>query len=177
MRPVRPRGFPPLEHNTPLPELNAPEGAEEALVVYLRKSKRNIIGLIVHSSATKARRKVSRADLHQWHVVERGWSDVGYHAFIHRDGTFEALRDIDRDGAHAGGHNRNTIGIMLVGGLGDDTRPENNFTRAQFRTLRKVLTEQLEYYPDAYIKGHGDLKATACPSFDAQEWWESGVLV
>ncbi|CAM3780662.1 hypothetical protein LIHA111178_08195 [Litorimonas haliclonae] len=144
---------------------------------YLRKSKRPIHTIIVHSSATKANRKVSKADLHQWHVVEQGWTDVGYHGFIHRDGSFESLRPVDRNGAHASGHNTNTLGIMMVGGLSESHGPEANFTKAQFSTLRKVLEEQLVHYPSAKIIGHRDTKATACPSFDVKYWWETGEVL
>jgi len=139
---------------------------------YLRKSTRKIHTAIVHSTATKRGRNVSKADLHKWHVKERGWSDIGYHGMIHRDGSFEACRSIDKDGAHAVRHNRNTIGIVMVGGLGDNMKAENNFTKAQFATLRKVVLSLEQQYRGIKIIGHRDTgKSTACPSFNVIKWW------
>ena len=145
-------------------------------MTYLRKSKRKIHSAIVHSTATKASMKVTVADIDRWHK-ERGFNQIGYHLVIYRDGSAHVGRDIDTQGAHAGGHNRGTIGIVMVGGLSDSHAPEANFTRAQFRTLSKVLYEQEAYYPDLKIIGHRDTKPTACPSFDVQHWRENGEVI
>lgn len=144
--------------------------------MYLRKSKRKINAVIVHSTATKASMRVTVADIDRWHR-ERGFSGVGYHLVIYRDGSAHIGRDIDKQGAHAYRHNRGSIGVVMVGGLSDTHGAEANFTRAQFRTLTKVLDEQEGYYPNVEIKGHRDTKATACPSFDVGHWRKTGEVV
>lgn len=187
-RPRTERDVKPVQRNVPQATdvSETPQIITETLVIknkppkvkdmFLRKSKRNIHTLFVHSTATKRARKVTRKDLYQWHVKERGWSDIGYHGMIHRDGTFQSLRSIDKDGAHAYRHNRNTIGVVMVGGLSDSHSPEANFTRAQFRTLKKVIAEQQGYYEGLKIKGHRDVGNTACPSFDVQGWMKTGEV-
>jgi len=140
------------------------------------QSRRVIKGLFVHSTATKASRKVTPADIHQWHVVENGWSAPGYHFLIQRDGTLLPLRDINRNGAHTYRHNRSTIGIVMAGGISGTHSPKANFTRAQLRTLRKFTDAFSEVYPDAFIKGHRDVANTACPSFQVNHWLETGEV-
>lgn len=143
-----------------------------------QSTKRKVDKLITHCSDTYARMNISVDEIRRWHVQERGWSDIGYHFVIRRDGTVQTGRDIDHDGdifeeigAHTEGYNKNSIGICLVGGKGDDGKPENNFTEKQFRSLETLLRVIKADYPRATIHGHREFNsAKACPSFDVQEW-------
>lgn len=137
------------------------------------KSSRTIKGLFVHSTATKASRKVSADDIWQWHVKENGWASWGYHFLIQRDGTLVTLRPMNKNGAHTSRYNSGTVGIVMAGGISDTHNPKANFTRAQFRTLRKFTDDFKEAYPDAFIKGHRDVANTACPSFQVGHWLET----
>ena len=148
---------------------------QERTMSYLPKSKRHIHTLVIHSTATKADRNVTAAEIDSWHK-QRGWTGIGYHLVIRRDGSAELGRNIHKQGAHIAGHNRGTIGVVMVGGLSDSHAPEANFTKAQFKTLRHVLDEQISHYPDLKIIGHRDLKPTACPSFDVRHWLATGQL-
>ncbi len=47
---------------------------------------RTINKLIVHCSDTPNDRFVSVDDIRKWHVEENGWSDIGYHYVIYRNG-------------------------------------------------------------------------------------------
>ena len=49
-----------------------------------------------------------------WHL-SRGFSDIGYHYVILKDGTIEDGRDYKLQGAHAYGKNRDSIGVCLIG--------------------------------------------------------------
>ena len=40
------------------------------------------------------------AECKSWHL-DRGWSDIGYHYLIDRDGTVTEGRPIEKSGAHA----------------------------------------------------------------------------
>jgi len=160
----------------PKPANPAPEISEPDVMQDLMKTRRKIKGLFVHSTATKASRKVTPADIHQWHVVERKWPAPGYHFLIQRDGALLPLRDINKIGAHTFRHNTGTIGIAMAGGISDTHNPKANFTRAQFRTLRKFTDAFSEVYPDAFIKGHRDVANTACPSFQVRHWLETGEV-
>ena len=142
-------------------------------MTYLPKSTRKIHTAFVHSSATKASMNIGRDEIDRWHR-DRGFDQIGYHLVIRRDGSTEIGRHININGAHVRGHNRGSIGIVMVGGLSDAHGPEANFTRAQFRTLAKVLSELVDTYPGLKIKGHRDVAPTACPSFDVQHWLKTG---
>ena len=77
-------------------------------------------------------------------------------------------------GAHARGFNHRSLGLCLVGGVGEDGKAENNFTDEQFFSLKHRIHLLRVDHPDAVILGHRDLPnvSKACPSFDAMAWWE-----
>ena len=56
------------------------------LPLKLKKSKRYINELIVHCSATPEGKDYSVEDIRNDHK-KQGWSDIGYHYVIYRDGT------------------------------------------------------------------------------------------
>lgn len=135
---------------------------------------REIKKIIVHCSATRPSMDVGAREIRDWHTKNNGWSDIGYHGVIRRDGTFEPGRSFDTPGAHTSGQNKNSVGICLVGGVGGDNKtPENNFTPAQFETLERTVRELLQKFPEATVHGHNEFAAKACPSFNVREWWES----
>jgi len=134
---------------------------------------RKIKGIIIHCSATKPSMDIGVDEITDWHVKGNGWSDIGYHYVIRRDGSLEIGRDIEKDGAHCKGHNKNTIGICLVGGVNDKGTPQDNFTPNQWYTLEHILENLVfkDYVEGScYIKGHNEFSSKACPSFDVQEW-------
>lgn len=97
----------------------------------------------------------------KWHVKGNGWSDIGYHFFIKKDGTLQVGRDIERVPAAQKGHNIGTITIC-VHGLED-------FTEAQFATLRKLCAEiNKAYNGEITFHGHNEVANKACPVFDYQ---------
>lgn len=134
---------------------------------------RRIDGIVVHCAATKPHMDIGRHEIDRWHR-ERGFAGIGYHYVIRRNGADEAGRPLDTVGAHVAGHNANTIGVCLVGGIDDDGEPQNNFTPAQFDSLARLLDELARLYPDAWVKGHRDFAAKACPSFDVAAWIAAG---
>lgn len=138
--------------------------------------------IIVHCSATYPSQDIDAATVRGWHVNKNQWADIGYHFFIKRDGTIEEGRKIYQVGAHVAGHNSDSIGICLAGGIKEGSFnsqnrngiPENNFTPEQFKSLKKVIKETLLKYPDCEIKGHRDFDfKKACPCFDVGPWWAS----
>lgn len=139
----------------------------------LKQTSRAINYMVVHCSATRPKQSnIGRDEIDQMHKA-RGWSEIGYHYVIKRDGTLEIGRDIDKIGAHVGGYNTGSLGICLVGGINDDSlKPENNYTEKQWATLKRLLKTLSEYYPKAKVRGHRDYPkvAKACPCFDAIPW-------
>ncbi|MEM5853638.1 MAG: N-acetylmuramoyl-L-alanine amidase [Candidatus Aenigmatarchaeota archaeon] len=121
-------------------------------------------------------------EIRRWHI-ERGFSDVGYHYIIYNgyltykswkerkrnekaDGLVVLGRDVERIGSHCVGHNKDSIGIALVG-----TR---EFTRKQFISLRNLIEELLEKYDltrwDVYGHSYFNPNKT-CPNFDVKLIW------
>lgn len=130
--------------------------------------------IVVHCSATPPGLDIGRLEIDQWHK-DLGWSGIGYHYVIRRDGTLEKGRNIDAVGAHVKYYNKRSVGICLVGGVdGVGGKAENNFTQEQFRMLKNVINDCLDLYPNAIVQGHRDFPKVAkdCPSFDVKEWWD-----
>lgn len=106
-------------------------------------------------------------EIDEWHKA-RGWKSCGYHYVIRRDGKLEKGRADEEIGAHAAGHNANSIGICMVGG----GKGICNFTRQQWSQLDNVVKALTLQYPQAAVCGHRDLNpGKQCPSFDARAWW------
>ncbi len=134
---------------------------------------REINKLIVHCTATPEGRHTTVEDIRRWHK-DRGWSDIGYHIVIYLDGTVHEGRDIEIQGAHCKGQNKNSIGIAYVGGINAvDYKPKDTRTEEQ----KQALVDMLEYFktlfPNVEIFGHNDFAPKACPSFNAKEEYEN----
>ncbi len=140
---------------------------------------RRIDEIIIHATATRPRwmhgqptaKKV--AEIRRWHVQERGWSDIGYHFLIDRDGTVAKGRPVNIPGAHVRGHNATTIGIALIGGHGATATDafEDHFTQEQNSALRGLIDElQRLYGPGLKISGHNEYANKACPGFQVKRW-------
>ena len=70
--------------------------------------KRKINKIIIHCSATPPSMDVDANTVDEWHK-QRGWSGIGYHFFVKRDGQIELGRPLEKSGAHTKGHNKNSI--------------------------------------------------------------------
>ena len=137
------------------------------LVSLAPKSKRFINEIIIHCSATPAGKDYTVDDIRWWHK-QQGWTDIGYHYVIYRDGTIHEGRSIDIAGAHCTGHNTHSIGVCYIGGVQRNGKtPSDTRTHAQKEALARLLGELKVIYPIARIHGHRDFANKACPSFDA----------
>ena len=119
---------------------------------------RTINLIVVHSSATLPDPKYGVEWIRNIHVNEKGWDDIGYHYVIPPDGIVIPARSVYRAGAHAFGYNRNSIGICLIGGVDENNKAVDNYTKhqkASLITLLKVL--RLQWGRDIAICGHRDL--------------------
>jgi len=97
---------------------------------------------------------------------KRGWSGCGYHAVITRTGHLQMFdegfkaRPVDQKGAHVGGcgpgWNERSFGAVLAGGLDKNGKPQNNFTKRQFKTLARLMSDFLlsHEYADK-VKNYG----------------------
>lgn len=142
---------------------------------------RAIKEIIIHCTATDADwRKGSKtsakvSEVRKWHVQGNGWSDIGYHYLIDRDGTLAKGRPIERTGAHTKGRNSGTIGIALFGGRTSDANDKfaDNFTEDQDEALRALISDLFGKYGTVPVSGHNQYAAKACPGFHAPAWFAS----
>jgi N-acetylmuramoyl-L-alanine amidase len=134
---------------------------------------RTITEIIVHCTATPEGKDFTVDDIRRWHK-EQGWSDIGYHYVIYRDGSIHEGRDVKYSGAHCTGHNANSIGVVYIGGVSKDgTTAKDTRTKSQKRALLQVMRTLRAAYPSARIYGHRDFAKKDCPSFDAREEYKS----
>ena len=139
---------------------------------------RRINEVIIHCTATRPEWRAGDttsakvAEVKNWHVRNNGWSDIGYHFLIDRDGTRATGRPLERTGAHVKGKNTGTIGVALFGGHGSSETDQfsDNFTPEQDAELRKLLSDLGERFPITRISGHNQYAAKACPGFTVSEW-------
>lgn len=122
-------------------------------------------------------RDVAAEEIHQWHLAN-GWSGIGYHYVIRKNGSIERGRPRDAVGAHTYGHNENSLGIVIVGDFESATpRPAQLKSAAQ---LIAVLCHMYKLSPnDDTIFGHRDLNDTLCPGcnlYDKLEPLRKNVL-
>ena len=137
---------------------------------------------VIHCSATPRSMDIGAKEIRLWHVDLNGWSDIGYHYIIRLDGTVEYGRPIERIGAHVKGRNKDSIGIVYVGGVDEDLNPMDTRTECQKEQLVALLKMLKKDHPGIEIMGHRDLSPDLdgdgeieehewlkdCPSFDAK---------
>lgn len=133
---------------------------------------RPIKKIIIHCADTFPDMDIGAPEIRTWHL-DRGWSDIGYHFVIKRNGLIEGGRSVEEPGAHAQGQNTDSIGICLVGGKAHANRRPCNFTRYQWAALESLVKKWKAAYPDAEVIGHNDVSSKPCPTFDVRAWWET----
>lgn len=134
---------------------------------------RDIKKIVIHCSYSRPTQDWGASHIRRIHVEENGWDDIGYHFVIRRDGVVEGGRPLEEEGAHAKGHNEDSIGICLIGGMSKDHQPDANFTSAQYTALATLITAMSAAFSltrnDIY--GHRDLAPDReCPCFDTYEF-------
>lgn len=127
---------------------------------------RSITKIIVHCSATPEGRHHTSADIARWHK-ERMFNTIGYHYVILLDGTIEVGRPEHLPGAHAVGHNADSIGVCYIGGCDAQMQPKDTRTTEQRHALNFLL-HSLKHKYNATIYGHRDFSSKACPGYDAK---------
>lgn len=118
--------------------------------------------IVIHCSDSPDDRHVTAADIHRWHL-DRGWSGIGYHYVIERDGNLQRGRPEYWQGAHASPYNKNSLGVCLIG--------RSQFEPVQFAVLKALISDIRARYPRAAIIAHNELNSKkSCPGFDLAAW-------
>lgn len=117
--------------------------------------------IVIHHTGNPTDDDLSAAEINASHQAQ-GWTCIGYHYVVRKDGTIEIGRPHWTVGAHAYGENSHTIGIHLCGNFEIATP-----TAAQIESAAMLLANLCSDYnlpTDAkHIVGHCDLMSTACP--------------
>ena len=130
--------------------------------------KRSVTVIVVHCTATRMDVDFTQKDLLRCHRA-RGMTCVGYHFYIRKDGYIWSTRPLEQVGAHARGHNQDSIGIAYEGGLDEQGLPADTRTQQQKFSMRALIRtlKKLFHYPS--------LRTSGLES--GQEWqWGSGTV-
>lgn len=119
--------------------------------------------IIIHHSLTKDFGTVSWGVIRNYHMVECGWRDIGYHFGIEIVGNHEEIllgRMPNEIGAHCKGYNR-SIGICCVGNFDNEPPPEKIW-RACRRLVRWLMVDF--EMTNHMVVGHRELAShKSCP--------------
>ena len=129
------------------------------------KPLKGVAMLIIHCTATKCNRPFSTESLIA--TGEARFGQVSYHYYIRRDGSIESLLPENVQGVHARHFNHCSLGIVHEGGYDEHGKADDTRTEAQKASMRSLLEELVEVYPEAHILGHCELPHVAkdCPCF------------
>ena len=133
------------------------------------QNHRRIDLIVVHCSATRCTSHTPLDVIIAWHQA-RGFSTIGYHYYITRDGDVHQGRPLHQVGAHAQGYNEHSIGVCYEGGLDAEGTPTDTRTPEQKESLHRLLKRLRMDYPKAYIVGHRDLPGVKkeCPCYEVR---------
>lgn len=131
---------------------------------------RPIRRIVVHHTASPD--TWDAAAVRRCHVNERGYSDIGYHAVVLRTGEVQPGRPVEKEGAHAKGHNADSLGISLVGDFTQYHVPADQWDAAVAH-VAGWLREYGLTVDDVF--GHRELRgaSTLCPGFDPEAFRSS----
>ncbi len=94
------------------------------------------------------------------HMQHKGFADIGYHFVIDDSGRIYEGRTITVRGAHTGGHNTGTIGVVLMGDFEEATPPP-----LQLSSTQALIGYLAVEYQLTHLAGHRDFQPeeTVCP--------------
>ena len=125
--------------------------------------------IILHCTATPESKHFDVDTIRRWHVKDRGWRDIGYHYVIYLDGSVHEGRPLEQVGAHTSGHNKDSIGIVYVGGCDAKMKAKDTLNEAQEVAMVNLIKALREEHGELSLHGHNEFAAKACPSFDVQK--------
>ena len=111
--------------------------------------------IVLHHAASIS---CTAKDVDRWHKAN-GWSGIGYHFFVRKDGSIYRGRPEWATGAHAEGKNSESIGICAEGNYDI----EKIMPDVQKLAIKELLMYLKNKYKNIGIKAHKDVGATGCP--------------
>ncbi|MBN1874340.1 MAG: N-acetylmuramoyl-L-alanine amidase [Anaerolineae bacterium] len=128
-------------------------------LVYTQPLTEVLNTIIVHHSALPL--SDGPLEIQYKHMKQKGFADIGYNFIIDEVGQIYEGRNINTRGAHTGGHNTGTVGIVLLGNFEETTPPEIQLVA--LKTLGQCLKD--EFNNITHLAGHRDFQpeVTVCP--------------
>lgn len=117
--------------------------------------------IFLHCSASDVESHDDISVMKRWHMVDNGWSRVGYHFFINKNGDIQEGCPIEQDPIAQKGHNKGSIAICLHG------LKISKFTKQQLDSVKKLCKAITDSYDKKIrIRGHKEVSTKSCPVFD-----------
>lgn len=129
---------------------------------------RKLRTIVIHHTAGMRTDTVD--DIRREHL-RRGYSDIGYHYLITPEGEVFNGRPLKRVGAHAKGHNADSIGVAMIGNY-DEERP----TERALEALEGLIDYLRQRYGVDQVLGHQELGKTGCPGRHLMRWLQEWRL-
>lgn len=125
------------------------------------ETRRTTDQIVIHHTGNPTDDDLSAAEINESHM-RQGWSCIGYHYVIRKDGTVEQGRPHWTVGAHAYGHNSHTIGIHVCGNF-EEAEPTDEQIESLAMLIANLCTDYGLTINRDSIVGHRELMGTACP--------------
>lgn len=132
--------------------------------INFKKPARKVKTVFLHCSASDHPGHDSVAVITRWHI-QRGFSGIGYHYFISKNGNIHDGRSLERTPAAQKGHNSGSIAICLHG------LKVEKFTKRQYESVKALCKTIDSAYGKKMIRfrGHREVSSKSCPVFDYQK--------
>lgn len=127
----------------------------------LLEQRRKTDMIVVHHTGNPKNDDLSAVEINASHQLQ-GWTCIGYHYVIRKDGTIEVGRPHWTVGAHAYGENNHTIGIHVCGNFNIASPTPEQIESTSLLIAQLCLDYGLPVDSD-HVVGHSELMATACP--------------
>ena len=125
------------------------------------KPKRKVSAIFLHCSASDNSAHDDVSVMKTWHVEDNGWSDVGYHFFINKNGNIQEGRSIEKIPIAQKGYNTGSIAICCHG------LKKDKFTQKQMDSVKTLCGSIVNAFTDKIrIRGHREVSNKSCPVFD-----------
>ena len=106
--------------------------------------------------------------IRRMHINENRWLDIGYHHIVDRNGSRFIGRPENIQGAHASGHNYDTIAVLVMYGTID-----THLTKETINSLTDLISDISKRHSisinSSTLLGHQDLMPTQCPGIVQNE--------
>lgn len=127
-------------------------------LIYDRPLAQVLNTIVIHHSALPL--SDGPLEIQTLHMNNKGFADIGYHFVVDDLGIIYEGRRIEVRGAHTGGHNTGTVGVVLMGNF-EEVQPAD----AQITYTKRLISYLTAEYAITHLAGHRDFQPeeTVCP--------------